>query len=77
MNVRSVNYTITDKGEYIPHEGIVDTRNYQAQWNPATLTWDHFQEVSVDLPRREDTIRGLEDIRICNGKFTATTREFS
>ncbi len=30
MNVRSVNYTITDKGEYIPHEGIVDTRNYQA-----------------------------------------------
>ncbi len=31
----------------------------------------------MDLPRREDTIRGLEDIRICNGKFTATTREFS
>jgi glycosyltransferase involved in cell wall biosynthesis len=80
--VRTVSYHITPEGSYVMRDGLIETLNFLASWDRATLTWGDWRPLlldaaSTDRWRREDTIRGLEDVRLCQGAFTATTREFS
>jgi tetratricopeptide (TPR) repeat protein len=80
--VRTVSYTITPEGHYIMPNGLVETRNFESSWCPRKRTWSGWWEAlpdaaSADAWRRDDYIRGLEDVRLCDGVFTATTREYS
>lgn len=80
--VRTVSYHITDNGSYLMKDGLVETRNFKAQWNAAGRTWTGWAELEVDAAscnrwRRPDSIRGLEDVRLHGDAFTATTREYS
>lgn len=78
MNVRAVNYRINDQGGYSYPDGIIRTKNYDSKWNPITREWYGFTErPDPDLPRRDDYIRGLEDVRLFGSQWTATTREYS
>jgi glycosyltransferase involved in cell wall biosynthesis len=82
MCVRSVSYRINEAGDYFMPSGLVETRNFAARWHGDSTTWTDWQEVfpaEVDAARwrRDDCIRGLEDVRLCGNAFTATTREFS
>lgn len=77
MNVRTVSYRILDNGEYALHNDLVETRNFTCRWNGSE--WSGWEEVvpPADAKKRNDIIRGLEDIRLCGDTFTATTREYS
>jgi glycosyltransferase involved in cell wall biosynthesis len=80
--VRSVSYFIDPEGRYILRNGLVETRNFFADWceeGRHCINWSELEldPSSVTRWTREDYIRGLEDVRICGGDFTATTREFS
>ena len=82
MCVRAVSYRINDAGDYHMPSGLVETRNFSAQWHGDSKTWDAWAEAepaNADASRwrRDDYIRGLEDVRLCGSTFTATTREFS
>jgi tetratricopeptide (TPR) repeat protein len=65
--IRCVNYSITDKFEYIIRGNNVSTVNYWAEYDSD----DNIQmlyEINVDFhskKQRESHINGLEDIRIC------------
>jgi len=80
--VRTVNYLIRADGSYDLPQGFVGTRNFLARWkglrDPAYAAGE-FRELQVDsaTPRRDDGIRGLEDVRLQGRFFTATTREYS
>jgi hypothetical protein len=60
-------------------DNLVETRNFSARWDAATRSWSDWRELEVLCKKwkREDQIRGLEDIRIRGKCFTATTREYS
>lgn len=77
-NIRTVNYWVTPEGDF-KNPGVVDTRNYTTQWDPFMRQWNGFTEIQIpkSVPRRDDIIRGLEDIRLQGNMFTATTKEFS
>lgn len=80
--VRAVSYSITDTGAYVMPSGLVETRNFSARWDCASKSYSEWEEVVPDAAcaerwKRDDMIRGLEDVRLCGDAFTATTREFS
>jgi len=80
--VRTVSYRITEEGRYIMRDGLIETRNFSAAWNMAERSWSDWKELLLDAAscakwRRDDAIRGLEDVRLCGDVFTATTREYS
>jgi tetratricopeptide (TPR) repeat protein len=80
--VRCVNYTILASGAYVMPNGRVETRNYLARWKGLESARYDSSDLRELVPeegsvRREDTILGLEDVRLCGNTFTATTREFS
>jgi glycosyltransferase involved in cell wall biosynthesis len=82
MCVRTVSYRINEAGDYHMPSGLVETRNFSARWLSDSRSWEDWAEVvpaEADAARwrREDYIRGLEDVRLCGDTFTATTREFS
>lgn len=78
LNVRAVNYRINSGGGYSYPDGIIRTKNYDSTWNPLRCEWNGFVErPDPDLPRRDDYIRGLEDVRLFGSQWTATTREYS
>ena len=78
LNVRAVNYRINSNGGYSYPDGIIRTKNYDSTWNPLRCEWYGFTErPDPDLPRRDDYIRGLEDVRLFGSQWTATTREYS
>lgn len=81
MAVRTVNYDIRPDGSYIMADGKISTRNYLSQWLPGARMWVSWRELHVpsSIPKtRIETIHGLEDLRIdSEGRFTATTREYS
>jgi len=82
MCVRTVSYRINEAGDYYMPSGLVETRNFSARWCNDSRTWANWEEAvpaEADATRwrREDYIRGLEDVRLCGNTFTATTREFS
>lgn len=75
-NVRWVNYWI-ENGEYkTPNNEDVMTEN--AYMNLETgETLMRMKDSSITLPRRNVRVKGLEDIRLCDGKFTATVQEYA
>jgi hypothetical protein len=78
--VRTVSYTIAKDGSYLTRNGLIETLNFSARWDAGS--WSDWRQLEVDPVsqvrwRREDQIRGLEDIRIKGGCFTATTKEYS
>lgn len=81
--VRAVSYYITANGCYITREGLIETRNFEASWDPEARNWEGWKELVPDpmccsvWGRNDVTIRGLEDMRTWGNVFTATTREFS
>jgi tetratricopeptide (TPR) repeat protein len=80
--VRCVNYIILPDGGYLMPDGFVDTRNFLTRWKGVdALTYEEAELAELtpaaEAPRRPDSIRGLEDVRLCGTTFTATTREFS
>ena len=80
--VRTVSYHITDDGRYIMKDGLIESRNFRAQWDAGERTWSGWAELELDAAssrrwRRNDSIRGLEDLRLHGDVFTATTREYS
>jgi hypothetical protein len=77
--VRTVSYSIAEDGSYCLRDNLVETRNFSARWDAATRSWSDWRELEVLCKKwkREDQIRGLEDIRIRGKCFTATTREYS
>jgi hypothetical protein len=80
--VRTVSYSITPDGSYIMPNGLVETRNFESTWCHRKRAWSGWWEAvpnaaCADAWRRDDYIRGLEDVRLFDGRFTATTREFS
>jgi glycosyltransferase involved in cell wall biosynthesis len=84
QNVRFVNYIIDQRnGSYTMKQGTyspdhkVRTRN--VLWNGTTAC---LLEESIDLPRRDSRIEGLEDLRIYNDekgvtRFVATSSEYT
>jgi glycosyltransferase involved in cell wall biosynthesis len=82
MCVRAVSYYIQPDGSYdLDASGRIVTRNFACHWNPGALAWGAWREASVPSdyagPRQQDTIVGLEDVRLQGLRFTATTREYS
>lgn len=80
--VRTVSYRISPEGCYHLHNGLVETRNFQARWDFEARTWSNWSELVPDAAsaqrwQRDNDIRGLEDVRVLGVQFTATTREFS
>jgi tetratricopeptide (TPR) repeat protein len=80
--VRCVNYEILPTGAYVMPGGVVETRNFLALWKGLEDASYRQDELFELLPqqaavRREDSVLGLEDVRLCGKTFTATTREFS
>ena len=74
--VRCVSYLIAPDGSYLMPSGLVETRNFLATWHGDS--WSDWTELLVgESPLRQDIIRGLEDIRLYDNDFTATTREYS
>jgi tetratricopeptide (TPR) repeat protein len=75
-NVRWVNYWIED-GEYkTPDNEPVMTENAYTNLETGEVICK-MNDASVGLPRRDVRVKGLEDIRLCDGKFTATVQEYS
>lgn len=84
-NVRFVNYDIdTTTGSYMMKQGGYAShhkvRTQNAIWTPEQTI--PMKDASVDLPRRDKHILGLEDVRVYTNKsgelcFTATTAEYS
>ena len=80
--VRAVSYTIAEDGSYLMRNGLIETLNFSARWDAVARSWSDWRQLEMDPVsqsqwRREDQIRGLEDIRIRGKCFTATTREYS
>lgn len=77
--IRTVDYRISENGSYILQNGLVRTLNYLAKWDNDQRCFGSLTKIEVpsQLPRRPDSIKGLEDMRLCNGYITATTREHS
>jgi len=80
--VRTVSYLIAPDGSYLMPSGLVETRNFLADWSSKERTWSRWREALPEASctsrwKRDDLVRGLEDVRIWGGEFTATTREFS
>ena len=80
--VRTVSYHITHDGAYVMKDGLIETLNFLATWDRESLTWSDWRPLELDSDseatwRRGDQIRGLEDLRVYKGAFTATSREFS
>lgn len=75
-NVRYVNYWI-DNGAYkTPRQEAVQTHN--AYINLDTMEVVHrMDDSTVGLPKHPHGIRGLEDVRVSGGDFTATVYEYS
>ena len=74
-NVRYVNYWM-EKGEYKTKDNEnVHTENayINLETNEVLMKMD---ELSVGLPKRDVRVRGLEDVRLYDNKFTATVQEF-
>jgi hypothetical protein len=75
-NVRWVNYWI-ENGEYkTPNNEPVMTENAYMNIETGELVCC-MDNNSVGLPRRDVQVKGLEDIRLCDGKFTATVQEYA
>lgn len=80
--VRYVSYYLGEDGSYYLRDNLVETLNFTATWDKATRSWSDFKRLDV-FPtshtqwKRDDQIRGLEDIRIRGNTFTATTKEYS
>lgn len=75
-NVRWVNYWI-ENGEYkTPNGEPVLTENAYTNLETGEVLM-RMKDASVELPRRNVQVKGLEDIRLCDGKFTATVQEYS
>lgn len=75
-NVRWVNYWI-ENGEYkTPNDEAVMTENAYTNLETGEVLM-RMKDSSVTLPRREVRVKGLEDIRLCDGKFMATVQEYS
>jgi len=83
-NVRFVNYQINHAdGSYIMKDGRYSTENHVRTQNVLALgsSFRHMDDSSVDLPRRESHIKGLEDIRLYRNSrgvlsFVATSLEY-
>jgi glycosyltransferase involved in cell wall biosynthesis len=84
-NVRFVNYSIDQRnGSYFMKDGSWSAthpvRTQNVVWNGKTAVL--LKDDSVDLPRRESSILGLEDLRVAPDgsgalRFYATQREYS
>lgn len=75
-NVRWVNYWI-ENGEYKTHDNeAVMTENAYMNLETGELV-TRMNDASVPLPRRDVRVKGLEDLRLCDGKFTATVQEYT
>uniref|UniRef100_A0A6C0APC0 Uncharacterized protein n=1 Tax=viral metagenome TaxID=1070528 RepID=A0A6C0APC0_9ZZZZ len=85
LNVRYVNYLLTPEGRYIIHDekGSLKTENYLLTLSDDLNTIKHSSRLQnvTNLPRRRDTIQGIEDIRLYefNGqvRLIGTQREWS
>jgi glycosyltransferase involved in cell wall biosynthesis len=84
-NVRFVNYTIMSDGSYRMREGDRMDESIQVRTQNACYTPDRIQKMddgSVNLPRRQARIAGLEDVRVYTNsknqlRFVATSSEYS
>lgn len=75
-NVRWVNYWI-ENGEYkTPDNEPVMTENAYTNLETGEVLC-LMKDSSVDLPRRNAHVKGLEDIRLYDGKFTAVVQEYA
>lgn len=85
LNVRYVNYLLTPPGLYIIHDpsGHLRTENLLTVLSEDHLirTDGHFLKTVTSMPTFDDSIRGLEDIRLYeitgNMRFIATQRQYS
>jgi len=85
LNVRYVNYLLTPPGLYIIHDpsGHLRTENLLLRLaeDRLTQTEGHFLKTVTSLPTVDDSIRGLEDIRLYEFAGTmriiATQRQYS
>jgi hypothetical protein len=76
-NVRYVNYRVTSTGEYTtPNNEPVQTENAYINLETQEII-SKMNDASVGLPRRDVRVRGLEDIRVSDSKFTATVQEYA
>lgn len=75
-NVRWVNYWI-ENGDYkTPNNEPVITENAYTNLETGEVLMC-MKDSSVTLSRKDARVKGLEDIRLCDGKFTATVQEYS
>jgi len=79
MNIRTVDYKISENGSYSLQQSGVHTRNFWAAWDKETLQTSGWIDIlpPPDFEVRDTFIKGLEDIRLCNSFWTATTQEYS
>ena len=85
LNVRYVNYLLTPPGLYIIHDpsGHLRTENLLVRLSEDRLTRqeEHFLKTVTSWPTVDDSIRGLEDIRLYEFenqmRFIATQRQWS
>jgi hypothetical protein len=76
-NVRYVNYRVTPTGEYTtPNNEPVQTENAYINLDTKEVVCK-MDDSSITLPRRLVKVRGLEDIRLVESRFTATVQEYA
>ena len=74
-NIRYVNYYI-ENGDYkTPRNEDVQTHNAYVNLESMEVV-RRMDETTISLPRREHTIRGLEDVRVVGNEFTATVHTY-
>lgn len=74
-NVRYVNYWIEGSDYKTPRDEPVQTHNACVNLDTMTVL-TIMDDTSIGLPTRDHNIRGLEDVRVCGGDFTATVHNY-
>jgi len=83
LNIRYVNYTITETGHYIMHseDGHVKTKNAVMLLNSNLMPLNDMQFIYEDIVTYSSYIEGLEDVRIFKFKdemyFTASSKNIT
>jgi hypothetical protein len=74
-NVRYVNYYIEDGDFKTRNNESVQTHNALVNLEASEVV-HLMDESTINLPRRDHHIRGLEDVRVCGNEFTATVHNY-
>lgn len=74
-NVRYVNYWIEGSDYKTPRGEPVQTHNACVNLDTMAVV-QLMDDTSIGLPTRDHHIRGLEDVRVCGGEFTATVHNY-